>query len=181
MQDQRALLHYETGHFKGTRYVDLTLVPFESAHEIATLFTTNFTNWKERNFLSNARLWPVFSKQLVELIKKHEPALVHYPATIIDTKGAEVRGEFLVVQIPGVEGLVDLDASVVQRDTMFPEIFASITKLEFKRGTTPPALFRLSEYAQVILVNAALRDELINANLSGLTVTGAEKYDWNSL
>lgn len=193
MKTENGIVYFTTDHFNAKHYLDLALIPFEKHHEISMIYLTsktvdlnacdfrfkpNFSNWKERNFLSSNPLWPVFSKRLVELIKKHDPRFVHFPATIVGKRGAEVRGEFFVAQVPRMNGMVDLDASVVQRDPMFPEIFQTITKLVFKSGTTPPPLFRLSEYAQVILATPALSEDLANANLDGLTLTDAGKYDW---
>lgn len=196
MSNKYAILHYTIDHFNNSNYIDATLVPFEKDFEVAYIYLTsksldlkkcefkfklNFDNWKDRHFLSNDKLWPVFSNELIEIIKKHYSKLVYFPATLIDKKGKEHSNDFCVVQIPDIEGIINYDLSIFQRDNLFPEIFSSIEKIVFNTEVTPNAIFRLHEYSQVILINNELRNDLIKQKLSNITITDVDDYDWNSL
>lgn len=196
MTNKFAILHYTIDHFNNSKYVDATLIPFEKINEVAYIYLTsktvdlkkvefkfklNFDNWKDRNFLSNDKLWPIFSNKLVEIIKKHYPQLVYFPVKLIDKKGKEHSDDFFVVQIPDIEGIINNDLSVFQRDDMFPEIFSSIEKIVFNPNVIPNTIFRLHEYSQVILINDELRNDLIEQKLSNITITDGDDYDWNYL
>jgi len=196
MTSKYSILHYTTDHFNNSKYVDASLVSFEKDNEVAYIFLTsktidlskiefkfklNFDNWKDRSFLSNDKLWPIFSNKLIEIIKKHYPQLVYFPATLIDRKGTEYPDDFFVVQIPEIKEIVNYDLSVFQRDDMFPEIFSSIEKIVFNPEIIPNAIFRLHEYSQVILINNELRNDLIQQKLNGITITNVEDYDWSYL
>lgn len=196
MKSNFAILHYTTDHFNNSKYVDATLVPFEKDFEVAYIYLTsktvdlkktefkfklNFDNWKDRHFLSNDKLWPIFSNELIEIIKKYYSKLVYFPATLIDKKGKEHSNGFSVVQIPDIEGIINYNLSTFQRDNLFPEIFSSIEKIVFNPDVIPTAIFRLHEYSQVILINKELRDDLIQHKLSNITITDVDDYDWDYL
>lgn len=196
MTSKFAILHYTIDHFNNSKFVDATLVPFEKANEVAYIYLTsktvdlkkidfefklNFENWKDRNFLSNDKLWPIFSNKLIEIIKKHYPKLVYFPVKLIDKKGKEHSDNFSIVQIPDIEGIINYDLSVFKRNTILPEIFSSIEKIVFNPEVIPNAIFRLHEYSQVILINNELRNDLIEQKLSNITIIDAVDYDWNYL
>ncbi|MEP6930361.1 MAG: hypothetical protein ABI850_10120 [Flavobacterium sp.] len=196
MSSKFSILHYTTDHFNNSKYVDATLVPFDKDFEVAYIYLTsktidlqkvefkfklNFENWKDRHFLSNDKLWPVFSNKLVEIIKKHYSTLVYFPVTLIDKKGKEHSNNFSVVQIPDAEGIINYDLSIFERDNLFPEIFSSIEKIVFNPEIISNAIFRLHEYSQVILINNELRNDLIQEKLANITITDAADYDWSYL
>lgn len=194
MSTKFAILHYTIDHFNNSKFVDATLVPFEKDYEVFYItltsktldlnncdfkFKLNFDNWQDRNYLSNDKLWPIFSNQLITIIKKHYPQLVYFPAKLIDKKGQEHYNKFSVVQILNTEGIINYELSIFKRDDTFPNIFSSVEKIVLNPEIKPNAIFRLREYSQVILINNDLRDDLIKHKLSNITITDVDDYDWD--
>ena len=195
MKNKFAILNYSIEHFTNQLYVDARLVPFDRESEINYIILTsktfdlnectlefklNFDNWEQRPFLSTDRLWPLFSNELIEIIKKHYKELVYFPVKLIDKKGKEYTDKYSAVQIPSVEGLVNYDLSVFERNELFPEIFASVSKIVFHAKIKPDAIFRLHEYAQVILITESLAKDLIKHSLKNITITNIQDYNWES-
>lgn len=196
MKNKFAILNHTIEHFTNSLYVDAQLKPFERDMEVTYIYLTsktidlnkcsfvfnlNFNNWEERPYLSTDRLWPMFSNELIEIIKKHYKELVCFPVTLIDKKGNEHINKYCIVQIPHVEGLVDYETSVFERKKLYPKLFASVSKIVFNPNVKTNAIFRLQEYSQVMLINEELYKDLLEHNFTNLTLTDMDSYDWSYL
>ncbi len=196
MKNKFAILNHTIDHFTNSKYVDAQLKPFERDMEIVYIYLTsktidiskctfkfnlNFDNWESRPFLSTDRLWPMFSNDLIKIIKKHYKELVCFPVTLIDKKGKEYVDKYSIVQIPHAEGLVNHELSVFERKKLFPHLFASVSKIVLNPNVKTNAIFRLQEYSQVMLINEELYKDLLEHNFTNLTLTDMDTYDWSYL
>lgn len=196
MKNKFAILHYNISHFTNSSFIDAEVIPFEGLSKISLLYLTSksidlnkykfefklkFDHWKERNYMSTDKLWPLFSNELIKVIQKHYKNFVYFPAKLIDKKGNEHVNEFSVVQIPRLKGIVNEDSSVFTRDELFPALYASVQKIVLKEDTKLPSIFRIYEYPQVLIVSEKLYSDLLEKKFTNLSLTDMDLYDWSYL
>jgi len=196
MENKFAILHYNISHFTNSSFIDAEVIPFEGLSKISLLYLTSksidlnkikfefrlkFDNWKEQNYMSTDKLWPLFSNKLIKVIQKHYKDFVYFPAKLIDKKGKEHVDEFSVVQTPRLKGIVNEDLSVFTRDELFPALYTSVKKIVLKEDAELPSIFRIYEYPQVLIVNEKTFSDLLKENLTNLTLTDMDLYDWSYL
>jgi len=191
-----AILHYTDKHFNDSCFIDATAKSFKGISEISLLyltsktldlnkckfeFTLNFDNWKNRDYLSTDKIWPIFSNRLVDIIKKHDPEFVCFPAKLIDKKGIEDITNYSVVQISRLSGVVNTDLSIFTRDEFLPVLFSSVKKIVFLENSKLKPIFRIREFPQVLIISEELYKDLLKSDLDNLTLTDMKKYNWDYL
>lgn len=191
-----AILHYTDNHFTGSCIIDAKVKAFKRISEISLLYLTsktlnlnecqfefdlNFDNWKNRDYLSTDKVWPIFSNRLVEIIKKHDPEFVYYPTKLVDKKGNEDISNYSVVQIERLSGVVNTDLSIFTRDEFLPQLFSSVKEIVFIDNDNLKPIFRIREFPQVIIVNSGLYYDLMKSELNNITLTNMKDYNWDYL
>jgi len=186
------VLDYTKDHFTDDLFFDAKFIPFKGSEDIAPTFLVSsqvdlekatfkfravFKNYKERDFLSNNRNWPLFSKDLYDVISKFSLPYKAFNAEVQDQNGKPIEKKFLAVQIDEVSNLVDREKSKFTPDEMFPNSFSIIEKLVFKPKL--PALFRIEEYPQLLFITESLKEAIDKAHLKGLEITEVNSYNWN--
>jgi hypothetical protein len=196
MKNKFSVLDYDLSHFTESIIIDANIIPFEGISNIRSIyltsdiinlnkcnfeFTLNFENWEEKHFLSTDKIWPLFSNELIQIIKKHFSGLIIFPVKLIDKKGNEHQNKFSIVQIPSIKNLVNLELSIFKRKELFPDFFSTVDKMVFNNEIETEAIFRIHEYPLVLILTDELSKDISRHNFKDLLIIEMEDYNWNYL
>ena len=119
------------------------------------------------DFPANQLGWPIASARL--WIALGRPGVPFAVTARTEQEGPEVLvGRFVVFHLAPVKGLMDLEASVWDEDSVFPGEVGLIRELRFTAGAALPAVFRLYEAPGRLFVSRRRRIRLLDVPCVGV-------------
>lgn len=133
-----------------------------------------------RDALLNDKSWPVFSPKMMAVLQAFNLPYRVFPVKLFSNK-KELSTTYSGLQIKRQKGLVDLDKSVYVPNSLLPEVFSTVDKLEFNDQEPDHPLFRPYEIFEHLVVKEELKTAMEAAEIQGIKFVPTNDYNSTTL